>query len=312
MSTNISGIYQGFNKWIDNNSKLLQFNANNTPEQLSQNQEYQDLVKSTPSIFDLQQTKAEQFFNGLENLFGANKNKETIFDKLADITNDLFVLETEENYNNNIAQLGKYTALYAADWNDFFPYPPQGKNTGWYLLKRNEVGNPLKNYIQMRKYTYIIGGIIRRSADKKVYRDELTCPSVADTHMDYTSEAPGEVNVPQTLNSAYYSVAVNVNLVTDPCRMNRIKQPGQLIMYTDSVGSGSTDHRCRWHSELTNFNYVIPPRHSGGANFCYADLHIKFRMEGEFPGLKYGYQGDGPIWYPKPLNPAPGWIYIQN
>ena len=41
MSTNISGIYQGFNKWIDNNSKLLQFNANNTPEQLSQNQEYQ-------------------------------------------------------------------------------------------------------------------------------------------------------------------------------------------------------------------------------------------------------------------------------
>lgn len=107
MSTNIPGIYQGFNKWIDNNSKLLQFNANNTSEQLSSNQEYQDLVKSTPSTFDLQQTKADQFFNGLENLFGANKNEETIFDKLADITNDLFGLETEENYNNNIAQLGQ-------------------------------------------------------------------------------------------------------------------------------------------------------------------------------------------------------------
>ena len=100
-------IYTKFNTWIDNNSKLLQFNANNTPEQLSLNQEYQDLVKSTPSMFNLQQTKADQFFNGLENLFGANKNEETIFDKLADITNDLFGLETEENYNNNIAQLGQ-------------------------------------------------------------------------------------------------------------------------------------------------------------------------------------------------------------
>ena len=42
-----------------------------------------------------------------EGLSRANKNEETIFDKLADITNDLFGLETEENYNNNIAQLGQ-------------------------------------------------------------------------------------------------------------------------------------------------------------------------------------------------------------
>ena len=213
---------------------------------------------------------------------------------------------------NNLAQLGKYTALYAADWEDFFPYPPQGSDKGWYLLKRNERGNPLTNYVPMRQYTYIIGGIFKRSADKQIYRDELTCPSVSNSHMDYENNTPGDVNCPQTLNTAYYSIAVNVKLVKNPCKMNRIKQPGQLIMYTDSAGGGSTDYRCRWHPDLTSLNYVIPPRHAGGANFCYADLHVKFRMEGEFPGSKYGYQTDSPIWDPNPGQPAKGWIYTQN
>ena len=213
---------------------------------------------------------------------------------------------------NNLAQLGKYTALYAADWDDFFPYPPQGSANGWYLLKRNEEGNPLKNYVPMRQYTYIIGGIFRRSADSRVYRDELTCPAVSEGQLDYKNDTPGDVNSPQTLKTAYYSIAVNVNLVAEPCKMNRIKQPGQLIMYTDSAGGGNTDHRCRWHPELTGLAHIIPPRHAGGANFCYADLHVKFRMEEEFPGLKYGYQSDGPIWKPNPGKPSKGWIYTQN
>ena len=107
MGINVPSIYEGFNKWIDNNAKLLQFNANSTPEELSQNQEYQDLAKSTTSVFNLQQTKADQFFNGLENLFGMDKNEETIFGKLANMANEIFDLKTQENYNNNIAELGQ-------------------------------------------------------------------------------------------------------------------------------------------------------------------------------------------------------------
>ncbi len=107
MSANIPEIYTNFNTWIDNNTKLLELQANNTAGELKQNQEYQNLSNSTSSVFNLNQTEADRFYDSLENLFGMNKNEETVFDRFAKQANKSFGLQTEENYNNNLAQLGQ-------------------------------------------------------------------------------------------------------------------------------------------------------------------------------------------------------------
>ena len=107
MSANIPEIYTNFNTWIDNNTKLLELQANSSAGELEQNQEYQNLSNSTSSVFNLNQTEADRFYDSLENLFGMNKNEETVFDRFAKQANKSFGLQTEENYNNNLAQLGQ-------------------------------------------------------------------------------------------------------------------------------------------------------------------------------------------------------------
>jgi prepilin-type N-terminal cleavage/methylation domain-containing protein/prepilin-type processing-associated H-X9-DG protein len=221
---------------------------------------------------------------------------------------------------NNIGQLCKYTALYIADFDDIFPYPPQRKDNPAYLLHRNQAGNPLVNYVPKKfKNGHLIGGI-GKSLDGNIYRDSLTCPTVTEGQMDYRDSGIN-TNWPGDLGKAYYSLAVNMHLVVgftgypfgdSPCKMNRVRQPGQLIFYTDSAGGGGTDYRCRWHPDMTSFARVIPPRHGNGANFSYADLHVKSRPLEEFPSSKYGYQTDSAIWSPAPGKPQNGWIYTQN
>ncbi|MBR5305104.1 MAG: hypothetical protein IKU37_09790 [Candidatus Gastranaerophilales bacterium] len=105
----ILGIYNKYNSWIDNQQRILECQIENveTPEQLEQNQEYQELVNSTPNTFNLNETSIDCFFDSVENSLGMNKNEQTVFDNLADTINQLCGLETQENYYNNVAQLGQ-------------------------------------------------------------------------------------------------------------------------------------------------------------------------------------------------------------
>ena len=221
---------------------------------------------------------------------------------------------------NNFSQLSKYTALYIAENHDFFPY---GKKYGsMRFWNRSSDACTLKDYIPPTKKTgtvYFINQIGALEAPNA--RDRLCCPSVDVKNLKYTEEGK-YCNYPETLNSNFLSLAVNTNLYKgygynndpnakdDPIRVSRIRQPSVLIYYTDSSGSGVTDYRCKWASDGAN-NKNIPARHNGGANFCYADGHVKTRQWSEFPSYKYGYQHSGPIWLPLPSAPAEGQIYVQ-
>jgi len=102
MSTNIPEIYSKFNTWSDNNSKIIAYKNTNTSEQLAQNQEYQDLANSTPSIFNINDNGVTQFFDSVENFFGMDKEKETFLDKTANFINGLF-----GTYDKQIEKLGE-------------------------------------------------------------------------------------------------------------------------------------------------------------------------------------------------------------
>ena len=221
---------------------------------------------------------------------------------------------------NNLGQLGKYTALYISDFDDLFPYPPKLKENASYLLKRNEVGCPLADYVPKRhKNTQIIAGLFR-SGDGKIYRDNLACPTVADEQLNYKDEGY-MTNIPDSQGKYYFTLSVNMNLFvgstmypygTAPTKMSKAKQPSQLIVYTDGVGLGGVDYRCRWHADAESFARMIPPRHAGSGNFGYADLHVKSRPFEEFPSSRFNYQENGPIWRVEPEPPRAGWIYTQN
>ena len=221
---------------------------------------------------------------------------------------------------NNLGQLGKYTALYISDFDDLFPYPPQLKENPSYLLKRNEVGCPLADYVPKKhQNTQIIAGLFR-SGDGKVYRDNLACPTVSEEQMNYEDNGY-MTNRPGSKGKYYFTLSVNMNLFvgstmypygTAPTKMSKAKQPSQLIVYTDGAGAGGVDYRCRWYADAASFARMIPPRHAGGGNFGYADLHVKSRPFEEFPGSQFKYQSDGPIWRVEPKPPMSGWIYTQN
>jgi len=217
---------------------------------------------------------------------------------------------------NNFAQLGKYTALYISENNDFFPY---GKNQSTqYFWKRSELACTLTGYIPAKKVVSgsscsWIGGIQSPNT-----RDPLCCPSVDERNLKYT-QAGKYCNYPISENSDFLSMAINLMVYRGwrsngnndaPIRVSKIRQPTVLIYYTDSSGSGYTDYRCKWHPEAPH-SHNIPARHNGGANFCYADGHVKTRQWSEYPSYKYGYQAGSPIWKPDPTPWDGSSIYVQ-
>ena len=217
---------------------------------------------------------------------------------------------------NNFAQLGKITALYISDNNDFFPYARKYSSSSYFWFKASDGCALAQGKYFTRKDGDRIGGIEKVT---DFTRDNLCCPSVDERNLKYNQEGKN-CNYPDTLDQVFYSMAVNSQVVRGyktngdpndvPIRVSRIKQPSVLVFYTDGSGRGYTDYRCKWASDGADVRN-IPARHNGGANFAYADGHVKTRPWSDYPSYKYGYQYDGPIWYPTPAAPTAGKIYAQ-
>ena len=214
---------------------------------------------------------------------------------------------------NNLSQLGKITALYAADNGDYFPYSPAGAFGRFW--EKSHPNCALAGYVPKKGDR--LGGI--RIVGGAVYRDDLCCPSVSEVNTTYQKEGI-QCNYPDTLNVNYHSLSANDFLLPQikndgtisqkPVQIGRIKHPSVLVFYTDGSGQGYTDYRCKWASGNADVRN-IPARHKGGANFAYADGHIIARPWSEYPSYLYGYQWNGPIWTPTPAAPTAGKIYAQ-
>ena len=227
--------------------------------------------------------------------------------------------ETAKNAScqNNFSQLGKYTALYVADWNDIFPYGGGTINQSAYFWSREREHCALKTYIPSKSHaSLMIGGMAIYS--KKFYKDHLACPSVDIKNLNYTEEGK-YVNNPSS-STAFFSLNANGKIVrgtayTDaktPLRVSSIKFPSQLICYTDSSGHGGTGPFCKWYPNGKGAHSNIPARHKGGANFNYMDGHVTLLKWEKFPSAEYGYQTDCPIWSPDPGPAEEGKFYTQQ
>ena len=122
---------------------------------------------------------------------------------------------------NNFNQLGKYTAIYLADYNDIFPIGYASSVTEFFRVAT--AGCTIKAVIPQA--TGIIGGL-------GSVRNNLCCPEV--TANDLTYERDGKkCNYPLLLNSMYSSIAVNEALYrttkfannSTPVRFSKTKEP---------------------------------------------------------------------------------------
>ena len=210
---------------------------------------------------------------------------------------------------NNLNQLGKITAVYSSDSNDFFPWHATSTNAQnlWALVVNAPTPeSPLKGYVdryQMNNGCDRIASLVRYNG-KACMTGAFACPSVTERNLSY-QENGKNVNLPNPLNQVFETLSVNSQLCNCPSRQNadgtrkmygvrmsRVKHPSSLVTFADGSGYGVTDYRCRWHPDFTSINQLcnnIPARHKGGANFIYGDLHVGSLRYEEFPCYKYGY-----------------------
>ena len=211
---------------------------------------------------------------------------------------------------NNLNQLGKVIAVYAADSNDYFPWRSVHGNASTLWFLEATPPSPLKDYVDRNKMNNgcdRIASLVKYSG-KKCVTGAFACPSVTERNLSY-QENGKNVNLPNPLNQVFETLSVNALLCNCPSRqytsgslsgtrkmygvqMARIKHPSSLVTFADGSGYGVTDYRCRWHPDYSAIEQLcnnIPARHKGGANFINADLHVEYRRYEEFPSYKHGY-----------------------
>ena len=234
--------------------------------------------------------------------------------------------------SSNLGTIGKALSFYIDDFDDMVPFMVTNgpdadtgiRSASPYLRLSGNAGKeyPLAGYLRASQpEADIIGGLLRPGKVGRVYRHNLTCPGVGDQCVDYKDDSM-QTNSPADLNRAYFSYSLNSGIFYSregyrnngnaPVKITRVKQPSQLITGTDGTGYGTVDYRGRWHLDNSSQSNVVPPRHGGSANYMYIDGHLKTRVWADFPGIKYNYQENGPIWSPAPAAARSGWIYTQN
>ena len=209
--------------------------------------------------------------------------------------------------SNNLAQLGKTTALYISDFNDFFPYGAYYSNPVKFW-QYNTATCPLTSYIKKHDNNVKIAGL-EVIGGGRITKGQFIDPCIDVKNLSY--EANGKfTNRPDTVGAVFLSLSVNNQLTNAYPRYERgqkgvkittVKQLSSLVFYTDGSGWGGTDYRCKWHAAFgsNEMKNNIPARHKGGANFTYGDGHVSFIKWEKYPCYKYGFE-IYPHWYPAP------------
>lgn len=193
----------------------------------------------------------------------------------------------------NFSQLGKITALYISDYQDYFPYITLAATTHWNIY----TSSPVRDYINWKSTggSYL-GGLDNNNSVRELRRGPFLCPEVTDRDFDRVTEVGRHVNK-KLEDRVYLSLAHNNKMKGYKTEVNgaeyiyivkasRIRKPSKLIYMADSSGSGSTDYRCRTTSGFNINN--IPGRHNGSANFLHADFHVSAIRWENFPATATG------------------------
>lgn len=214
---------------------------------------------------------------------------------------------------NNIAQIGKITALYISDNNDFFPFGKDMPNgTYYYFWQIRTDYCPLSSYISNNNNNcaYIAG--ISRNSSGKITKGKFLCPSVNDENLNYTLDGK-LANRPLSAATAPMIMSVSVNIYLTSTyiritsqkkpfgvRVSRVKQPTKLVAYADGNGGGGVSPNCKWYGAITSsqLSFQTPARHNGGGIFCYLDQHVEFLKWENYPSLNYGFP-ISPYWNPE-------------
>ena len=194
---------------------------------------------------------------------------------------------------NNFSQLGKTTALYISDYQDYFPYITAFAATFWMY----KTYSPFKDYIKWgRKGGEYLGGLDINNSQKELRTGPFLCPEVSMNDFNRVTEFGRNVNK-KLEDVVYLSIAINQKMkgqsVYDGSEVKyvyiikatQLKKTSKLVYMADSSGSGQTDYRCRTNSYNLN---NIPGRHNGSANFLYADFHVSAIRWENFPATATG------------------------
>ena len=202
---------------------------------------------------------------------------------------------------NNLSQIGKGITFYINDHKGFFPWTHYAAVGYWF---RNDYC-PWRSYFDWKEVGYKIyaffGGLSIK--DGKVIRGPFVCPEVSDRNFGYT-DVLYNANQPyltppsgDTCDKLHLSLSLNINFHDDKIHLARIRRPGALVYMTDGGGQGYVDYRCNGSVTDTGKKRNVPARHAGGANFMYADFHVKTYPFAAYPSVQL-VKYDGITWQP--------------
>ena len=209
---------------------------------------------------------------------------------------------------NNFSQIGRFTQLYIADYKGYYPRHTSKSGMAasdpylwfWY--------SPFFLYIPKQSGSDRFASIYLYNK-KKLVVSKYACPAAPSAPSCFvTSDGDGRIiSRPALEGELYVTLGFNRFFHGDSgaqrkntIHSSRVKRPAYTVYMADNCGWGSIDYRCTYKADYTledSATKSVPPRHTGGANFLYADGHAKFIKYGAYPDssrVRY----DGMVWIP--------------
>ena len=195
---------------------------------------------------------------------------------------------------NNFVTMGKVTALYLGDSDDWFPWCGPTTRVRTHLANTvDNVDGPFKNYLSWKYPLEYLGGLYEEKGTKQLRRNALCCPEVNEGMLRQDKALPGPYGVIKPVSTVdgmiYLSMAVNAYMAhfltssKTGIKSVQIRYPSRLLYMGDSCGSGITDYHTRYYSGTTQANRAFSLYHLGGTVVLYADGRAVYLKENDIP-----------------------------
>ena len=210
---------------------------------------------------------------------------------------------------NNFSQIGKMTQQYIADYKGYYPRHTSkaGFKAGdpyiWFHYSAFFLYTPKKANSERFASIYLYN-------KKKLVVSAYACPAAPAAPSCFVKSDGDGMTVcrPAIEGELYVTIGFNRHFF-DNCQSDDktrqyvknnvihssyVKRPSYTVYMADNCGWGNIDYRCTYKDKYSEDGKgkSVPPRHTGGANFLYADGHVKFIKYAAFPDSdKVRYNG---------------------